>query len=222
VCGGTSFSFQQILWPGLIQEWQLGPDETHYIDRQQGEHCQSCGANMRSIALADALRDVFRTADTLSTFVTSPTATAISVLELNEAGTLSPLLSRMPKHVFGAYPQVDMHALPYGDELFDVVVHSDTLEHVPNPVHALTECRRVLKPGGALCFTVPVLVGRMTRGREGLAKSYHGNPSESGDDLVVHTEFGADAWTFPARAGFSRVRLFIVDFPVALAMAAIR
>ena len=177
---------------------------------------------MRSIALADALRDVFGTTDTLYAFVSSQTATEISVLELNEAGMLNPVLSRMPKHVLGAYPQVDIHALPYADETFDAVVHSDTLEHVSNPVHALTECRRVLKPGGALCFTVPVVIGRMTRGREGLAKSYHGNPSESGDDFIVHTEFGADAWTFPARAGFCHVRLFIVDFPVALAIVAIR
>ncbi len=115
-----------------------------------------------------------------------------------------------------------MHALPYPDGSFDVVVHSDTLEHVPNPLHALGECRRVLKPGGALCFTVPVIVGRLTRSREGLPKSYHGNPEESGDDFVVHTEFGADFWSFPVRAGFAEVRLYSVEHPAAIAMAAFR
>ncbi len=61
-----------------------------------------------------------------------------------------------------------MHAIPYAAGTFDIVVHSDTLEHVENPVHALAECRRVLKPGGALCFTVPIIVGRLTRNRKGL------------------------------------------------------
>ena len=38
-------------------------------------------------------------------------------------------------------------------------------------------CRRVLKPEGALCFTVPKIVGRLTRSRDGLPKSYNGDPN---------------------------------------------
>jgi SAM-dependent methyltransferase len=168
VCGGVEFQRGPVVWQRLIDEWQLSPTEAEYIDRQQGESCAKCGSNVRSIALANALRAVFRTSETLSVFVDSPEAAFFSILELNTAGTLNPVLSRMSKHVFGAYPEVDMHALPYGDTSFDVVVHSDTLEHVRNPVHALGECRRVLKPGGALCFTVPIIVGRLSRDRDGL------------------------------------------------------
>jgi ubiquinone/menaquinone biosynthesis C-methylase UbiE len=114
-----------------------------------------------------------------------------------------------------------MHALPYADAAFDIVIHSDTLEHVANPVHALGECRRVLKPGGGLCFTIPTIVGRMSRSRDGLPRSYHGNNStESPDDLVVHTEFGCDAWTFLFQAGFSRVEIFGVQYPAAIAYLA--
>ena len=49
---------------------------------------------------------------------------------------------------------------------YDLVVHSDTLEHVPDPVRALQECRRVLRPLGACCFTVPIVVGRLTRSHQ--------------------------------------------------------
>jgi hypothetical protein len=31
----------------------------------------------------------------------------------------------------------DMRAMPYADASFDVVIHSDTLEHVPGAVAAL-------------------------------------------------------------------------------------
>ena len=197
VCGGRNFVYRQILWQALIDEWQLSADETYYINRQQGKSCTDCGSNLRSMALADAICSILDTSDTLRAFCASPAASSLKVLELNEAGSLHPVLRQLPLHVFGAYPDVDMHALPFADGTFDIVLHSDTLEHVPNPVHALGECRRVLRPGGALCYTVPVVIGRMSRDRTGLPKSYHGNPAETGDDYSVHTEFGADAWVYP-------------------------
>jgi ubiquinone/menaquinone biosynthesis C-methylase UbiE len=70
------------------------------------------------------------------------------VLEINEAGTLSPLLRQLPGHVLTGYPAVDIHSMPYLDATFDLVLHSDTLEHVASPIRALEECRRVLRPGG--------------------------------------------------------------------------
>lgn len=220
VCGSNDFRGHPVLWPKLVDEWQLSPSEAAYVDRQQGESCTVCGANLRSVALSNALRYAVGTTRTLDQFTLSPEAKTIQVLELNKAGTLNTFLARMPGHVFAAYPDVDIHSLPWQDNTFDIVTHSDTLEHVSNPVHALAECRRVLKSDGMLCLTIPIIVGRMTRGREGLPKSYHGSSEEGGDDYVVHTEFGADAWAFLFEAGFSRATIFPVAYPSALAMAA--
>ncbi len=220
VCGGTAFTSRHVLWKSLIDEWQLSSEEAAYIDRQQGESCDGCGANLRSIALANALRAFFRTQETLKELVCGGLVGGVSVLEINEAGSLSPHLRQFDGYVFGAYPEVDMHALPYGDGVFDLVVHSDTLEHVANPVHALAECRRVLKPQGALCFTVPIVVGRMTRDRSGLSPSHHGTSVTTAADLVVQTEFGADAWTYPLRAGFTDVTVHSFGFPAATALLA--
>ncbi|WP_035714852.1 class I SAM-dependent methyltransferase [Azorhizobium doebereinerae] len=222
ICGGTTFRRREVLWQRLIDEWQISPAEVDYIDRQQGERCGDCRANLRSVALASALLSVFRSEDTLSAFVDSPAAAGFKVLEVNTAGNLHATLERMPGHVFGAYPEMDMHALPFADGSFDVVVHSDTLEHVADPIHALAECRRVLRPGGALCFTAPVIIGRMSRSREGLAPSYHGNAEEKRGDWVVRTEFGADLWAFVMEAGFERIQLFSVGYPAGLAWAAYR
>jgi SAM-dependent methyltransferase len=222
VCGGNEFVHDRVLWDGLIAEWQLGPDEADYIDRQQGTHCVSCGANLRSVALANAIRASVGTSLTLGDFVVTPPAQPLGLLEINGAGSLSPVLQRLPRHTLGCYPEVDMHALPYPAATFDLVVHSDTLEHVAHPVRALTECCRVLKPGGAVCFTVPTIVGRLTRNRAGLPKSYHGTPETARDDFLVHTEFGADVWTYVMKAGFDAVSMHAVEYPCAFALAARR
>ncbi|MDM0038527.1 methyltransferase domain-containing protein [Variovorax sp. J22G21] len=220
VCGGQEFSSRAILWQGLIDEWQISRAEADYIDRQQGEQCTACGANLRSIALAEAILSCLGTPGTLREAAAVTAGRELRILELNEAGTLTSTLQGFSGYQFGKYPEVDMHALPYADGTFDLVIHSDTLEHVPNPVHGLKECRRVLRAGGALCFTVPIIVGRMTRDRTGLPKSFHGDAATATDDLIVQTEFGADAWTFMMEAGFRRVTTHAVQYPAATAFAA--
>ena len=222
VCGGEAFRFSPVLWEKLISEWSLSQEETNYIDRQQGECCAACGANLRSIALAKAICSALGWKKTLSQSVTSFFARRVKLLEINEAGTLHHELRKLPKHVFARYPDIDMHRMPFPDGSFDIVTHSDTLEHVEDPVQALRECRRVLKPGGSLCFTVPVVVGRLSRDRVGLLKSYHGNPNKSSNDYVVYTEFGADVWIYPMQAGFSEIKITAVSFPAALAITATR
>lgn len=220
VCGGTNFHDYVILWDDLAAEWQLSPAERNYVDRQQGTCCTACGSNLRSIALANAIMDAFGHKGLFKDFVTDETAAKLKVLEINEAGQLGSWLRRLPGHVFAAYPAIDMHQMPYETGHFDLVVHSDTLEHVANPLHALAECRRVLAPAGALCYTVPVIVGRLTRRRAGLPKSFHGDSTNERDDYVVHTEYGCDMWTELMEAGFDSVSIHAVEFPSALALCA--
>ena len=81
----------------------------------------------------------------------------LRILEINPAGQLTQFLRAFPAHTLAEYPQVDIHHLPYGDGHFDLVLHSDTLEHVPDPRRAIAECLRVTKPGGCVAFTVPIV-----------------------------------------------------------------
>jgi ubiquinone/menaquinone biosynthesis C-methylase UbiE len=46
-------------------------------------------------------------------------------------------------------------SIPVPDASFDVVLCSEVLEHIPNPVAAIQEFARVLKPGGTLLLTAP-------------------------------------------------------------------
>ena len=46
--------------------------------------------------------------------------------------------------------------LPFADGAFDTVVSTEVLEHVPEPLRALREMARVLRPEGTLVLTVPL------------------------------------------------------------------
>ena len=135
---------------------------------------------------------------------------------------LTQFLSTLPKHCLAKYPQVDMTRMPYLDRSYDLVVHSDTLEHIARPVAALAECYRVLAPGGYCVFTIPVIVGRMTRSREGLPPSYHGHPNQRSADFAVQTEYGCDAWKHLILAGFDECRLITPEYPSAFAFVGAR
>ena len=51
---------------------------------------------------------------------------------------------------------VPNEAIPCEDASFDTVVSSQTLEHVPDPDFYVSECARVIKPGGTLILTAPM------------------------------------------------------------------
>lgn len=80
----------------------------------------------------------------------------------------------------------------------------DVLERVLDPAAAFAEIGRVLRPGGAHIFTVPLYRGRPTlvraqptsQGVEYLMPAeYHGNPIDPGGALVVR-EWGDDLVDF--------------------------
>ena len=220
VCGGQKFSYREVLWPELVNDWQLSSFEVDYINRQQGVCCVGCGNNLRSMALADAILFGYGYSGTLVEFVATDFAKKIKVLEINEAGGLTAVLSRLPDHHLVRYPKCDMTSLLFDSETFDLVIHSDTLEHVPVPAVGLSECCRILVQKGRCIFTVPIVVGRLTRFRAGLKNSYHGTSDQFDNDYTVHTEFGVDIWRLVIEAGFASARIHCFEYPSALAIDA--
>jgi SAM-dependent methyltransferase len=219
VCDGQIFTQEAALWPELIEEWRLEPHEVEYLDMGQGMTCVQCGSNLRAMTLALAVLKAF---DFAGTFKAWTHVSPARVLEINHAHRLTDYTRSMKNHVLACYPAVDMLSLPYSDGCFDLVIHSDTLEHVPDPIAALAECRRVLVFGGFLAYTVPVVVGRLSRSRNGLPPSYHGKADANPVDYLVRTEFGSDFWEYAMRAGFTQVRLISIDYPASIAVLASR
>jgi ubiquinone/menaquinone biosynthesis C-methylase UbiE len=65
------------------------------------------------------------------------------------------------------YLQANAESLPLPDGFFDVVVSFETIEHCVNPMAALAEMKRVLKPRGFLVISTPDKV-EFNRDRHGV------------------------------------------------------
>ncbi len=51
--------------------------------------------------------------------------------------------------------KMDIHQIPFGDNHFDAVLCNHVLEHVQDDIKAMSEIKRVLKPGGWAIMQVP-------------------------------------------------------------------
>jgi SAM-dependent methyltransferase len=225
-CGRRSVIVgEAVLWPELIADWELSPEWVRWFNEREGLRCSACHASLRSRQLAEGLLAVAREmsagdATSLKALCVDPTFCAMSIAELNAAGDLHRFLSALPNLRYSEYgstsaavPSEDLLALSYPSASFDLVISSETLEHVADVKRALREIRRVLKPGGWHVFTVPVVLDQTTTRRRAslrngkvvhdLPPSYH-DGAATGDaaDLLVFYEFGSDFLDECAAAGF--------------------
>jgi ubiquinone/menaquinone biosynthesis C-methylase UbiE len=169
------------------------------------------------MTLAKAILAVAASNKTLIRHIKSYKARKTRVLEVNEAGTLHPFLKKFRNFTFAEYPEIDLHKLPYVSENFDLVIHSDTLEHVEKPLIALSQVYRVLKKGGMTIFTTPIIVDRETQSRIGKSNSYHGAEVTSDIGMLVTYEYGSDFWKLLAEVGFSDIRIITEMYPSGIA-----
>lgn len=221
-CGGaTPFEFKQIINDTLARQWRLEPQVRKAFSARESMFCAFCGCSYRLRTLAQALAMRFSPDDpsvSLVSAIASGKAKGKKVAEINSCGVLHEILKTLPSLAYSEYASTnpgvrseDLQKLTYKTNSFDVVLTSDTLEHVPDVDAALREIYRVLKPGGAHIFTVPLRLdvaetrqrvrfnektGEM---RQLLAPSYHGSGEP---DYLVQNEFGFDFIARVEQAGF--------------------
>lgn len=53
----------------------------------------------------------------------------------------------------------DILDIPVPDESYDVILCTEVIEHIPDPISAIKEISRILKPGGTLLITAPLQSG---------------------------------------------------------------
>ncbi len=226
-CGTCGFKgklrSRGVLSPELAAEWELTPQWIQWMEQREGSRCAWCNSNLRSAHLSQAVVAEINgitgtTATHLSQVFGDPRARALAIAEINSAENLHAYLKRCPGLRYSEFgsrapgvPSEDLMNLSYADQTFDLVITSDTLEHVPEIQRALHEIYRVLKPGAAHVCSVPVVTGRPTRRRAILAEgqvthllppTFHAGPASFNPDFLVFYEFGDDFETLCTEAGF--------------------
>jgi SAM-dependent methyltransferase len=113
----------------------------------------------------------------------------------------------------------DLQRLTYVDASFDLVTHTEVLEHVADDACALRELYRVLRPGGTMLFTVPLHGGPSTieraRSRDGAIEHlrdpvYHLDPLRP-EGILAFRDYGRDIVDRIVAAGFVDVRIVDID-----------
>jgi hypothetical protein len=122
--------------------------------RMFNDQCLWCGALSRHRIQYCALEEFFRTYDCRG-------KAAIHFAP-------EPWLSRYIRPRFAIYHtsdlnpegvdfQADLRHLPFGDRSYDFLYASHVLEHIDDDQRALSEIRRVLRPGGVAILPVPII-----------------------------------------------------------------
>lgn len=237
VCGADSVF--------VFNSWVISNDQHATFDdravslaytRRESLFCRACCSSFRVRGIADVLLSLYSSgAKSVDELIREERFRRLDVAEINtigSTGSLHSFLARLPRLAFSDYRgpdrlgevidgvrNEDICRLTYEDESFDLVLSSETLEHVPDFMSALQETRRVLRPGGHHVFTVPIISTRETTSTRAAIDSdgkvvhvlpplYHGRGSglyryvPVADDMLAFTEFGQDLVEHMREAGF--------------------
>jgi SAM-dependent methyltransferase len=183
-----------------------------------GVRCLRCGASATTLSMASALlraRPQFRSE---------------RVYELSSRGPLHAFLLREGKDLTcseffddvppggyrGGVQCQNVEGLTHADGSFDLVTSTEVFEHVPSDAAGFAEIRRVLRPGGAFIFTVPLFDADQTveraRLKDGqvihlLPAEYHDDRIRGRNTVLVYRDYGRDIVQRLLAAGFASARI---------------
>jgi SAM-dependent methyltransferase len=210
----------------LTRDWDSSASFKQSLPLRESLICVLCRANLRVRLLARAVLDRLQLPDAASLLGRMRSDARFAIYE---AATWNAFrddrLTSLPNYVSseyidGARPgdvvdgvmNQDLERLTFESAAFDIVITSEVLEHVADLERALSEIRRVLKPGGLHVFTVPVDTDQArSRERAQLADGkivhllpaiYHGD-SRRPQGILAFRDFGRDVADYLSRPGFA-------------------
>src|SRR5215510_473907 len=177
VCGRVStFRFDPtIITPQLQNAWGISTNLVEAFNRKESMFCSSCGASLRIRRVATVLiRTFFEISGTLcksvGDLIQNEEFQALKIAEINACGALHSYIKDHPNLYYSEWAShakpgeerdgvrcEDLQCLTYPDNYFDIILTSETLEHVPDADRAWGEINRTLKNGGYHIFTIPVI-----------------------------------------------------------------
>jgi len=200
------------------------------VHLREGLVCKRCGLSNRRRLLYEALEDYCGGRSALGSkkiFIAERISTfynrlAQRVPHLEGSEYLDPALKAGEVRFIGntSVMHQDLCNTSFEDNSFDLVVHTDVLEHVADYKKSLSESFRIISPGGAIVFTVPFLHERYeheiraTLSANGvithhLPAAYHGNPLDPAGSLVYQT-FGWQILDDLRAAGFGKALIGVL------------
>ncbi len=237
ICGHeASFRFDPTkISAQLKQVWGISDRLAEAFNRRESMFCSSCGSSLRVRRLCTALIQTFsemsgRHYDSFTHLLEDDGFRRLRIAEINACGALHRYLKQHPNLCYSEYvPGVprgseyngirceDLQELTYPSDYFDIILTSDTLEHVPDPDKAWSEIRRTLKPSGYHIFTIPVVPAqpgtRQRARRSGGPIEYLTEPAYharewGAEDLLVYTDFAMDVVDALNKLGLSTEVLY--------------
>jgi SAM-dependent methyltransferase len=183
-----------------------------------GVRCLRCAASAASLSLISVLQSA------------RPGYAAELVYELSARGPFVDFLRRRVPNLtcsefFDDVPPgamrdgvqcQDVQQLTFSDASFDVVTSTEVFEHVADDARGYHEVRRVLRPGGAFVFTVPLSGAPATveraRLRSGavehlLPPEYHGDRIRGRDRVLAFRNYGRDIVGRLQSSGFAAAQI---------------
>jgi len=178
-----------------------------------GVRCLRCGASAITLAMVSAL------------LAERPGFRRQRVYELSSRGPLFAFLRReaadltfseyfddvAPGESRGGVQCQDIQRLTHADRSFDLVTSTEVFEHVADDRSGFAEIRRVLRPGGAFVFTVPLEDAEQTVERASmkdgvvthmLPAAYHDDRIRGRGQVLVFRDYGRDIAARLRDAGF--------------------
>jgi Methyltransferase domain len=163
--------------------------------------CNTCQSIPRERAIIKAIADWYPDFRNLTIHESSPAVRGASNY-LRETCAQYSTSQYLPHVAFGStdsatgFRSENLEALTFKDASVDLFITQDVMEHIFNPLQASKEVSRVLKPGGAHIFTVPLINKSQATQRWAqldkhgkvvhlMPAEYHGNPVDEKGALVT-------------------------------------
>jgi len=184
--------------------------------------CSGCGSIPRERAIMHVIQTLYPKWRSLHIHESSPLNRGASVKMREQCkkyiATQYDLEVKFGKsHPTNGYRSEDLEKQTFTDNLFDLVVTQDVMEHVFNPENVFREIHRTLKKGGAHIFTTPIIrkeKASLCRAemladrsiRNIYPPEYHGNPLSNEGSLVTW-HWGNDIKQIATNATGSKIEI---------------